>query len=424
MSRAERCFRWVSIVLMFAFSSSLIADDGQVLRLLNDLDSLNQETRILAVRQIYKSEIRDRKLLEQLNQLFIERYPIAKTPDDINELAWIAKALSISGDPAYLKTLKLGLESDDDKLRKYADEGIKRLKTFEKNYRFTTNTRHYSEVVYFYSLMLSSTSEQARTGARTYLQLAGLLEDEENDLPVITEETAQEEKIRIIEALRGEDREQAKKAAYRVFYGAVYDAEIFEQLKNSLERFLKEGDAYSTSEEELSWYVKALSVSGDLRYMPLIEKVRDAGKGKLIFYGKRSIMLLQEFHDWYQLIADVNGTKDPKAFYMAIMDIPYPRLKYAGAKYLISNRYFEDEEVQALAFHEISVFYPYIRRQKDEIAAASLLMRLLAVSGDTRYLSIITDVESMAPSEHLREHAQKNKNILFKAAERATKKQS
>ncbi len=409
VSRIYQSLKYLSMLLLLVSSSVVMSAGGDIELLGKQLNSADQDERIKTARHIYEVQIKDKNLFELVNKSFLMKYENAQTKLDIDEMAWLARYLSISGNPAYLETLEQGFKTADktsnQRYMGYIEKSLKELNSNIKYRAVLNNAENYPKPVYLYAVLLGATDERTQVEAKTYLARAGLRTRE------MSVENASVTTANILAALKGDNAKLVKQAAIHVHYGATHDHRAFEQIKTILENSLTKR---TLGPDVLSWLLQALAASGDLKYLPLLEKFSEGGKGKLHIYASRSMVLLHDFNDWHERINTITEYTDPKELYMAVMDSPYIRLKMSGIRYLRRSRYSHDDDVIALAFQEITTFYPYIRTDKEQIISGAGLLRILSETGDKRYLSIMSDVQHNAPSKHMRKQARKYQKYLMK----------
>lgn len=70
-------------------------------------------------------------------------------------------------------------------------------------------------------------------------------------------------------------------AAQDVFGGGFASVEIYDRIADRIELGLVELRRSTAHANELAWHTKALASSGDMRHLPLIERVERAGYGRL-----------------------------------------------------------------------------------------------------------------------------------------------
>ena len=83
-------------------------------------------------------------------------------------------------------------------------------------------------------------------------------------------------------------------AAQRIYGAGITDEKIYNKLEGLLSEVVSSLPKRSPRSDELAWHLKALSSSGDLKYLPLIEEFIKSKNRKVAKYAKKSKKELRE----------------------------------------------------------------------------------------------------------------------------------
>lgn len=96
----------------------------------------------------------------------------------------------------------------------------------------------------------------------------------------------------LLQRLQSTNADTRIEAAQAIHGGGFASPELYAALAERIERGLPELPRARHTANELAWYTKALASSGDLRYLPLIERVEHTGLRRLAGHAAEARQLL------------------------------------------------------------------------------------------------------------------------------------
>lgn len=115
-------------------------------------------------------------------------------------------------------------------------------------------------------------------------------------LSVIATARAQVEKDidAIIERLNSNSIEVRTQASQEAFGAGIKSDALYQKIESVAEAGLKGMDKNSPRSNEIAWHIKALAGSGDIKYLPLIERASQSGVRSLARHAKDAKEILAE----------------------------------------------------------------------------------------------------------------------------------
>ena len=191
-------------------------------------------------------------------------------------------------------------------------------------------------------------------------------------------------------------------------WSGLEDTKIFDQIeKNVLEHY--QTAKGRSSVEWVIWGTKALSFSGNKKYLPTIDQVADKGNHRRIrAYAVQSHQeLLKRIH-WNPIInQDITGRKGSSEIkrFENMLRSDVPELNRLASKRIVFQRIQNDSLTRILLDKLEQV--KSRRGSKIESDSYAWLVKALAVSGCTQHLAVIQNLASEATDKKLRKHAKK-----------------
>lgn len=190
----------------------------------------------------------------------------------------------------------------------------------------------------------------------------------------------------------------------------VYDP-IAARVKQALEESGGRPSKLSSSRiDELSWYAKALGLSGNAKYRPLLEKLVQSDSNTLNYHAEKGVEFLEQFSEWNPIIAE--GVEDAppgklgewRARNMLQSDIP--ELIRVGAKRIYHEYPWEQDLLQTAN----GILLEHYENPGDGlmIDALAWICKALGRSGEDAYRQTLEKVVESSPSAKLRKYARKS----------------
>ena len=267
--KVEMLFAVVVFSLLFGFAGRCSAENSNIQRYLNRLASNRIEVKILAAKEITTSGITDPELFDVIEKQLLQNYNSADlSKDEIGLMAWFCKDLASSGLNKYVATLeRVANNHTNMKLSYYAEQSL---------------------------ILLISYDERNKNLSRA--ENIKLLEFDDQNVKIMM----------LLKSDEIKDRIYASKMVTKsmAFDNKIYDEIEFQLLKNYKFKNQDEDStdliSYHNNDVQvsrvsyfvdlMSWYCKALSSSGQLRYKPAVERVLlNTNSYKLKKYAKQSL---------------------------------------------------------------------------------------------------------------------------------------
>lgn len=231
----------IVVALVFSLAAPLLAEDRskEVEAFSVALGSNNIDARITALKKITRSGLTDIALFDSIKTRLLEVYGDSGLgAKQVDEAAWMCKALASSGIANYLDVLRLiQAEAPNRKIRNYAGQSYRLFESYaERNALLEMQT----------------------------LETAGL--------PA--------EVGRLVKSLRAPDVILKRDAAKIITRSVSLEPKVFDVVNEELLILLrKEGVATKDEADTMAWLCKALGASGDAKHKATLEEViRVTGK--------------------------------------------------------------------------------------------------------------------------------------------------
>lgn len=199
--------------------------------LLNVLDSGSRMQRVKTAKLITQAGIEDQTLYEKIAALLRNGYAKSPNSDHVDEMSWLCKALSASGDPKYEGLLnEIAQQAPSHKLRHYATQSIGMIEEYAERTQILKSTETWHA-----------------------------------DLSV--------EENRLLNMLNS-DKIQLKRDAAKIIvrslnlHHKVYEVVATELLEMSADASWRAGKV-----DTMSWFCKALAASGNSQYKATLRQV-------------------------------------------------------------------------------------------------------------------------------------------------------
>lgn len=225
-------------------------------------------------------------------------------------------------------------------------------------------------------------------------------------LPASVEQELQEYII-IFES--GSDAEQVKAAQVPEWAG-LSDSRLFDIIAADVERNYRRVSSVPAI-NVMAWKIKALAYSGQRKYRPTIENAAyKSPKQKLKKHAQASLPLIEKYTLWNPIIINESTWRDDKSAkfnrYYAMISSNDPELMSLAAR----RTYFEklrDEEL--LDQFEIALLnnYKSVDNNSEKSDALNWVCKVLAKTGNKKYIESITEVANGSSSSHLKWKAKK-----------------
>lgn len=244
---------WRSIVLIFMFFYAIFLPSGyaevsptEIDNYISMIKSDSPASKQEAAQIVFNSVIFDEGLYKAINEEVLKCYKL--NPDDktyANAMAWLCKALAVSGENKYRATLEeVSENAPNKKLKKYALSSIEILK--------------------------SSIIERA-------------------DNPDLPEDLSPEAR-RYCNMITSDDDGLVTKAASEIFKSDITEEYLYETINTVLLKGYGSGNDDDSHVDAMSWLCKALASSGKEEYRSTLEEVAsNAQDKKLRNYARTSL---------------------------------------------------------------------------------------------------------------------------------------
>ncbi|OEU62690.1 MAG: hypothetical protein BA870_02555 [Desulfuromonadales bacterium C00003094] len=220
----------------------------QVETLLNVLDSGSSTQRVKTAKVITQAGIEDQALYEKVAALLRDGYAKSIDSDHVDEMSWLCKALSASGDPQYAVLLnEIAQQAPSHKLRHYAKQSIG---------------------------MIGEYAERTQILKSTETWHADLSIEENRLLNMLNSD-----KIQL-------KRDAAKSVVRSInLHNQVYEVVATELLEMSTDVKWRAGKV-----DTMAWLCKALAASGNSKYKATLKQVESrADNPKLKMHASRAL---------------------------------------------------------------------------------------------------------------------------------------
>lgn len=231
----ENLLRCLSLgLLMMLFVGSGVAAENQtkdVKSLINDFNSPSVDSRINAAKIVARSSFDSPELFKTIQSLLAKDYNSSTDSEHVDEMSWLCKALSSSGDQRYAVLLQeVANKADHQKLRKYARQSIEQIDENAKR----------QEVI----------NAKSNWNAK--------LTDQEN---------------RLINMLNSGDPATVRDAAKTIYRSKVLDSAVYDDIEKNILTMLPNVSGSPLYSDTVAWLCKALSISANGKYAKTLNEV-------------------------------------------------------------------------------------------------------------------------------------------------------
>jgi hypothetical protein len=221
---------------------------AEVEKLMNGLSSAGSGKRIQTAKVITQSGIEDQALYEKIAALLTAGYKKVSDPDHVDEMSWLCKALSASGDPKYTALLQeIAKGSSSTKLKHYAEQSIDMIEEYAARIQILQSTETWNDN----------------------------LSIEEN---------------RLLNMLNADNIQLKKDAAKIIVRSIQVDEKVYEVVGAELLGMLANSRLSSQEVDTMAWLCKALAASGNSKYGETLRQVKTGTQNqKLSMYASRAL---------------------------------------------------------------------------------------------------------------------------------------
>jgi hypothetical protein len=233
------------IFSVFMSSAAPAANDG-LDEYIEIFTSGNSQQQTQAAKELAWAGLSDPRLFDPIEQLVLDKYLVVENKYAIDDAAWLAKALSYSGQEKYRATLeKVASDSPQKKLRKHAQASIPRLEQYA-----------------LWNPVISDTSNWDASKSGEINRYANML--------------------------RSDDLELKRIGAKRVHNTHAYDTYLLDILNTEILESYRESSSDKLFVDTVAWLCKALSGSRVEAYKSTIVEVSEnAGSSKVAKYAAK-----------------------------------------------------------------------------------------------------------------------------------------
>ena len=243
MSKPHLCSTLIFCVLVLSAAPAASDSLDEYIQIFTDGNS-QQQTQ--AAKDLAWAGLSDPRLFDLIEQSMLEKYLTVENKYAVDDTAWLARALSCSGQEKYRATLqKVASDSPQKKIRRHAENSLVQLDNYAR-----------------WNPIISDTSNRDSSKS-----------DEIN---------------RYANMLRSNDLELQRIGAKRVHNTHSYDTYLLDILDAEIRARYLEVNNDSLFIDTVAWMCKALSGSRVEAYKPTIVEVsKNAGNSKLAKYAKK-----------------------------------------------------------------------------------------------------------------------------------------
>ncbi|EKD29151.1 MAG: hypothetical protein ACD_79C00038G0001 [uncultured bacterium] len=244
---------YVSCLSLCFITINTFASTEQIDQYLIALQSHNVKARIETLKDISRSGITDVKLYDEIKDKLLKDY-LSKSQgsDHIDEMSWLCKALASSGNYIYQPVLDgVSKNSPTSKLKHYAKQSMQLIDEYAKRNE----------------LLNSSNPDLAQYSKETQRHIQML----QSDIINLKRDTAKE----IVRSLTNE-------------------AIVFETVRDTMLKLAVQRTHNSDEVDTISWFCKALSVSGNPEFITDLKQVKKINKGSIIKFANEAIKNLEK----------------------------------------------------------------------------------------------------------------------------------
>ncbi len=195
-------------------------------------------------------------------------------------------------------------------------------------------------------------------------------------------------------------------------WSGISSPELYDVIAAKLEA-LKDADS-KIDKERASWFAKALALSGNNKYQPVLQDIADnASAKKLRKHAKTALERLPRYARWNPIIAA--GLKNSQGNLaeqrirnmLADNDAELFRL---GAK-RVYHAHASNKELVALVKSRLVADYASVN-DSDHVDAMAWAIKVLAQSGDSDHKPLLAEIAQSASNKKIRKYAKKYTDYL------------
>lgn len=250
----KRIMTVAGFVLCLALASAGYAQTDrtqEVETLLNVLDSGSSTQRVKTAKVITQAGIEDQALYEKVAALLRDGYAKSSDSDHVDEMSWLCKALSASGDPRYEVLLnEIAEQAPSSKLRHYAKQSIGMIEEYAERIQILKSTETWHA-----------------------------------DLSI--------EENRLLNMLNSDKLQLKRDAAKSIVRSNNFHNKVYEVVASQLLEMADDTSWNTDKVDTMAWLCKALAASGNSKYKATLRQVESkADNPKLKMYASRALKQL------------------------------------------------------------------------------------------------------------------------------------
>ena len=221
---------------------------AEIAGLINDLNSTDITRRIKAAKVVTRSGFESPELYSTIKSLLEKGYATASDSKGIDEMSWLCKALAASGDYSYAALLnEVAAGSTNPKLQKYARESATAISDYARRKEVMNTRANWNDKL-----------------------------------------TAEEN--RIVSMLNSGDPAITRDAAKIIYRGKNSSPAVYDAAEQAILTMLPTVTGSSLRSDTVAWLCKALSVSGNSKYRPTLQKVISSSRnGSLQGHARKAL---------------------------------------------------------------------------------------------------------------------------------------
>ncbi len=220
------------------------------------------------------------------------------------------------------------------------------------------------------------------------------------------------EKAMYVQAFNSGDLETLKSKARNLEWSGLSDAQVFDPLEKQILANLNTSDKAGL--DAAAWMIRGLGSSGNVKYLPTLNKVLETGSKKLQRHAKNAIEELPKFAERNLVISkdlDKSGAgRVGEQRVLNLLNSDNAELKYAGVERaydFYSKGAAVDKEVMGKVQSLLLAGYKSEAKDRAELNALVLMCKTLANTRDSAYAATMQEVADNAPNKKLAKNAAK-----------------
>ena len=207
----------------------------------------------------------------------------------------------------------------------------------------------------------------------------------------------------------GNDFAQQRTAMERLVWAGISSPTVYEPLADKLA-----GSKESKNKAEVekaSWYAKALALSGNQKYRPLLQDIRENAKSsKLRKYTKQALIRLDKYAAWnpvisQNLVSVPTGSLEQQRI-LNMLSATDLELTRVGAK-RVYYEHSADPVVVAAAVRRLEKEIAIQGKDDIRIDTVAWLIKGIGISANLDYKGLLENIASTHSSSKVRKHAKK-----------------